>query len=73
MLTTYGMVLHNASLLMSGRGSAVARGARSPALVLTTSQPLHSDSIHQQPCCSGSWLPAECRLPGFVSHTIAHS
>lgn len=27
MLTTYGMVLHNASQLMSGKGSAVARGA----------------------------------------------
>jgi hypothetical protein len=26
MLTTYGMVLHNATQLMSGRGSAVARG-----------------------------------------------
>lgn len=26
MLTTYGMVLHNASQLMSGKGSAVARG-----------------------------------------------
>jgi hypothetical protein len=28
MLTTYGMVLHNASQLMSGKGSAVARGAQ---------------------------------------------
>jgi len=26
MLTTYGMVLHNASQIMSGKGTAVARG-----------------------------------------------
>lgn len=30
MLTTYGMVLHNASQIMSGKGTAVARGEAGP-------------------------------------------
>lgn len=49
MLTTYGMVLHNASQLMAGRGSAVARGRGWGA----AGPPTSTGSSHS---CSGCML-----------------